>query len=110
MARTLGIDVSHYQRDVNWPAVASSEVEFCFIKATERTAWVDDYFERNWRAAQDVGLFRGAYHFARVGADAKAQAAHFFSVVGGLGFRDLPPVLDLEDADGHSPAHVKKLI
>ncbi|HEU4532990.1 MAG TPA: GH25 family lysozyme, partial [Polyangiaceae bacterium] len=30
----------------------------------------------------------------------------FFSVVGRLGFRDLPPVLDLEVDDGHSPGHV----
>jgi lysozyme len=106
-ARTLGIDVSHYQGDVSWSRVATSEVAFCFIKATEAGGWVDPWFERNWRRAQEAGLFRGAYHFGRVGSDPKANAHHFFSVVGPLGFRDLPPVLDIEDGDGHTPEHIK---
>lgn len=106
MARLLGIDVSHHQGELNWSNIAQGGVEFCFIKATERTSWVDSHFDRNWHGAQAAGLFRGAYHFGRVGADPGAQAAHFYSVVGALGFRDLPPVLDIEEADGHPAEHV----
>lgn len=106
MPRIFGLDVSHHQGTLSWPSIASGGVEFCFIKATEGTSFVDDKFERNWRGAQDAGLFRGAYHFGRVGADPATQAVHFRSVVGALGFRDLPPVLDIEEANGHSAERV----
>lgn len=106
MARVFGLDVSHYQGDLNWSHIGNGAVDFCFVKATEGSAWVDEKFERNWRGAQGAGLFRGAYHFGRVGADAATQAAHFHSVVGPLGFRDLPPVLDIEQANGHSADEV----
>jgi lysozyme len=98
--RTLGIDVSHYQKNVAWESVARSDVKFAFTKATEGNAAVDAFFEANWRGIQDAGLFRGAYHFGRPGSDPETQATHFAAVVGPLGFRDLPPVLDLEVSDG----------
>jgi lysozyme len=106
MTRLLGIDVSHHQGELSWSNIARGGVDYCFIKATEGTAWVDHWFERNWQGAQGAGLFRGAYHFGRVGADAATQATHFHSVVGPLGFKDLPPVLDIEEANGHSPETV----
>jgi lysozyme len=104
--RVLGIDVSHHQREVDWFAVSNSAVKFTFAKATEGSTWVDPQFETNWRALRQVGLFRGAYHFGRPGGDPETQAVHFHSIVGALGFRDLPPVLDLEVSDGHLAAHV----
>src|SRR5260221_6953313 len=104
--RSLGIDVSHYQGSVRWHDVASSEVRFAFAKASEGSSAVDSYFSENWRGMQEAGLFRGAYHFGRPGSDPETQAVHFQSVVGALGFRDLPPVLDLEAADGHDGQHV----
>ena len=106
MAKILGIDVSHQQAELSWHNVADAGVSFCFIRATEGSSWVDGRFEQNWQRSQDVGLYRGAYHFARVGADAATQAAHFYSVVGSPGFLDLPPVLDLEEANGHTADEV----
>ena len=102
----LGIDVSHYQGDVNWFAVAGGGVKFAFAKATEGNTWVDTRFTQNWSRIQEVGLVRGAYHFGRPGRDAETQAVHFASVVGPLGFNDLPPVLDIEEDDGQSAEHV----
>jgi lysozyme len=101
-----GIDVSHYQGAVDWFAVEQGGLAFAFAKATEGTTGVDDEFARNWGAIREAGLFRGAYHFGRPGSDPDAQAVHFASVVGALGFRDMPPVLDLEEADGHDADHV----
>jgi lysozyme len=103
---TFGIDVSHYQGEIDWFAVAGGPTKFAIAKATEGTNWVDVRFEQNWRRIREVGLFRGAYHFGRPGADPEVQAQHFFSAVDRLGFRDLPPVLDLEADDGHPPEHV----
>jgi lysozyme len=97
----LGIDVSHYQNEVDWFAVARGGVKFAFAKATEGNQSVDTLFARNWAGIQQAGLVRGTYHFGRPGRDAETQAVHFASVVGPLGFNDLPPVLDIEEADGH---------
>ncbi len=36
----LGIDVSHYNDQVDWAAVAGSEVKFAFVKATEGSSTV----------------------------------------------------------------------
>jgi len=92
-----GIDVSHFQREVDWAAVAASDVRFCFIKATEGAGNVDPRFVQNWRGAGDAGLVRGAYHFFHpAGGDAAAQADSFIRTVGLLKPGDLPPVLDLE--------------
>lgn len=102
----LGIDVSRYQGDVNWFSVAASNVTYAFAKATEGTGYVDAKFSQNWSGIQEVGLYRGAYHFGRPGGDPESQAAHFAAVVGQLGFRDLPPVLDLEVSDGHTASNV----
>ncbi|HVY28914.1 MAG TPA: GH25 family lysozyme [Polyangiaceae bacterium] len=104
--RILGIDVSHYQGSVRWSDVAASDVKFAFAKATEANTAIDATFEQNWRGIQQAGLFRGTYHFGRPAGDPETQAAHFFSVVGQLGFRDLPPVLDLEVADGRSAQQI----
>lgn len=105
MPRILGIDVSHYQGLVNWHAVAGSGVKFAIAKASEGTT-VDDQFKNNWPAIQEAGLFRGAYHFGHPSGDPEAQATQFAATVGGLDFRDLPPALDLEVADGHPAAFV----
>ena len=68
-----GIDVSKYQGDIDWSAVAPSGVDFAFIKATEGGDHADERFVDNWEAAGAAGLPRGAYHyyyFCRAGARA----------------------------------------
>ena len=96
----LGIDVSHYQGEVEWHRVAASDFRFAYMKASEGGTFVDPAFQRNWDGARDAALPRGAYHFAHPGSDADAQAAHFASIVGPPTWGELPPVLDLETTDG----------
>jgi lysozyme len=96
---TSGIDVSHYQGEVTWPAVAESGVRFAFIKATDGIADVDPCFARNWTGAKAAGILRGAYHFFRPSLDAKRQAAHFLGVVT-MDDMALSPALDVEITDG----------
>lgn len=97
-----GIDVSHFQGDVDWPAVASAGISFCFIKATEGLRDVDPMFERNWAGAKAAGLLRGAYHFFHPDEDAKGQAEHFLATVP-LDSGALPPALDIEVTNGVGP-------
>jgi GH25 family lysozyme M1 (1,4-beta-N-acetylmuramidase) len=105
-----GIDVSHWQNTINWTAVAGAGKKFAIIKAsdgqvqTDGTLYIDPLFATNHAKAKAAGLWTGAYHFARPGAnanDAIIEADHF-AAVANLGAGDLMPALDLEDSGGLS--------
>ena len=96
-----GIDVSHWQHEIDWLEVKRSGVKFAFIKATEfpdkQTAlFVDNKFQVNLEGAKANGLYWGAYHFFRTHIDPVLQAQMFCETVGD--FSSLPPVIDLEAA------------
>ncbi|HYL39529.1 MAG TPA: GH25 family lysozyme [Bryobacteraceae bacterium] len=91
-----GIDVSSYQRTVDWTAVAGSGIQFCYIKATEGSSCADHGFAQHWRRAGETGLARGAYHFFHPTMPVTTQANFFLHTVGEPQPGDLPPALDLE--------------
>jgi lysozyme len=94
----LGLDVSHYQGEIDWQAVAADGISFAYIKSTEAGDWADEYFVPNWLGARTAGLEVGAYHFftfCRTGAD---QAANVLRVVP-ADEADLPLAVDLEFAN-----------
>ena len=102
LAYADGVDVSHWQGTINWSKVKAAGMQFAFMKATESTTYTDTQLATNWAGVQAVGMYRGAYHFARpkVGT-APAQANYFVSKVGSFqGAGTLPPVLDLEASGG----------
>lgn len=103
-ATAKGIDISFYQKDINWWEV--KDIHFTFIKATEGTSIADSRFKENWDSAKHYGILRGAYHFYRPYVSAKDQFNHFKSVVS-VDSGDLPPVLDLE-VNTRYPQHFKK--
>jgi len=97
-----GIDVSHYQANIDWDEVKAMQVKnikigFAFIKATEGIEDVDNAFKINWKGAKKAGIPRGAYHFFNPYRSGKAQAENFMDAVK-LTPGDLPPVLDVEQA------------
>ncbi len=105
----LGIDVSHHNGEIDWDAVARSNVRFAFAKATEGAVGVDPMFHEHWEALGHTSLLRGAYHFARPGGGtlgAEMQAEHFASTLGVDWPRELPPALDIELDGGQTPAAV----
>ncbi len=89
-----GIDVSHFNGEVDWTAAANS-ITFAFMKATQGTSFLDPRFEENWTRSRDAGVQRGAYHFFDPSEDAAAQASHFLETAK-LEPGDLPPALDIE--------------
>ncbi len=93
-----GIDVSHHQSRIDWQRVANDAIDFVFVKATEGMTFQDSIFCDNWDAIQKVGLRRGAYHFFLPSISPTAQANHFIERVE-MKAGDLPPVLDIENAD-----------
>ena len=95
-----GIDISHYQGDIDWLELMQSRltdypIEFVFMKATEGGDHGDDTFARNFSEAGKHGFIRGAYHFFSPKTDPLKQADFFIRTVK-LAPGDLPPVLDVE--------------
>ncbi len=98
-----GIDVSHYQSDIDWTEVKQMQIKnvavgFCFIKATEGVNKTDANFRRNWYDARQNRITVGAYHFFHPECSGKYQALNFAANVR-LEKGDLPPVLDVEQAN-----------
>jgi len=92
-----GIDVSRWQKEVDWSLVKDAEVSFAFVKATQGDFRTDPYFARNWEETKRHGIKRGAYHFFKPEAPVEDQINLFISTVT-LEPGDLPPVLDVEVA------------
>ncbi|MCC9165321.1 glycoside hydrolase family 25 protein [Pontibacter harenae] len=90
-----GVDVSRWQKEVNWPLVKESEITFAFVKATQADFRLDPYFDTNWSETKRVGIKRGAYHFFIPEAPIEGQIDMFINTVR-LEPGDLPPVLDIE--------------
>ena len=95
-----GIDISHYQGDIDWDDLRNAMIEGCplrfiVIKATEGSSRVDEKFNDNFYMAREYGYIRGAYHFWSNKSTAREQAYFFLNKVR-LEDGDLPPVLDVE--------------
>ena len=90
-----GIDVSKYQGDIDWGAVANSGVRFAYIKATEGGDHKDEKFDQNWAAAKAAGIARGAYHFVYWCRPPSEEVGWFEQNVP-VEDGALPPVLDVE--------------
>jgi len=109
-----GIDVSHHQAIINWADVKAMQdknikIGFAFIKATEGLGSVDNAFRRNWFKAKEANLPRGAYHFFISSKSGKAQAESFIDNVT-LEKGDIPPVLDIEQANGASAGEIQQRV
>ncbi len=106
MANAEGIDLSSFQPSFDWSA-EKGRISFAFIKVTEGTTIRDPEFAVNWQRAKELGIVRGAYHFAHPRNGAAAESRAFVDQVRahGLNAGDLL-ALDLEVSDGLSPAQV----
>ena len=91
-----GIDVSHYQGNINWRKVAGSgEVSYVYIKATEGEKLVDATLRQNLIGARQAGLYVGVYHFFRPNVNVQSQFLNFTRNVHPNDM-DLIPIVDIE--------------
>ena len=88
-ART-GIDVSFYQQDIDWQAVAGDGIDFAIIRLgyrgyTEGGLMMDEQFEANIQGALDAGLEVGVYFFSQAVTpqEAEAEAAFVLNAIEG---------------------------
>lgn len=90
-----GVDVSAYQGNIDWETLASQNLSFAFIKATEGSSHVDSQFSTNWTNARKTNLRVGAYHFMSFESSGENQAENFINIVDKESDA-LPPVIDVE--------------
>lgn len=98
-AVVYGIDVSGHQGNVDWNHWWNQGKRFAYVKATESTGYRNPYFAQQYNGSYNVGMIRGAYHFALPDRSDGAAQADFFASNGGGWSRDgktLPGAVDLE--------------
>lgn len=90
-----GVDVSHYQGEIDWEILGQQKIDFAYIKATEGSSHVDERFSQNWSGSPKSGLAVGAYHFFSFDSSGDGQLAH---IIRTLPAREgmLPPAVDVE--------------
>ena len=76
MAKLNGIDVSHYQGNINWKAVKAYGIDFAFIKCLQGKSRVDECFHTNMQnaIANDIPVGVYVYSKAKTIDDAVAEA------------------------------------
>jgi GH25 family lysozyme M1 (1,4-beta-N-acetylmuramidase) len=98
-AQTEGVDVSSHQGNVAWSTLWNSGVRWAYTKATEGTYYTNPYFAQQYNGSYNVGMVRGAYHFATPDTTSGATQANYFVDHGGGWSKDgktLPGALDIE--------------
>lgn len=95
-----GIDVSKWQKDIDWKKVKADGIDFAMIKAGygKIATQIDPYFEANYKNAKANGIKVGAYwySYAKTATEAKQEAEACASVLKGKTF-DYPIAFDFEE-------------
>lgn len=97
----FGVDVSKYQGEIDWGAVAADGVKFAILRAGSQDnsgPYIDPYFEKNYRGAKAAGLKVGAYlyTYGKTEAEQNAELAVWLPALEGKTF-EYPVFVDVED-------------
>lgn len=92
-----GIDVSAWQGQINWPAVAKYGMGFAILRITEAGNMIDSTFEQNYQGCVQnnipIGVYK--YSYASTIAEIQREAQKIVSVLNGRKIQ-FPVWLDLE--------------
>lgn len=94
-AKYKGIDISHYNGNIDFTKVKASGIQCVYMKATEGTSYIDNYLETYYNGAKSAGLKIGFYHFLVGTSSPETQAQNFYNYIKDKQ-SDLKPVLDVE--------------
>ena len=104
----LGIDVSKWQKDIDWQAVAGDGIDFVIIRCGYRGssggALVEDpYFRKNLEGAKAAGLKTGVYFFTQAVNEVEAveEASMVVELLNGASL-DMPVFIDTEGSGGRA--------
>ena len=106
-----GIDVSHYQKKIDWAKVAKNTnppIQFVYIKSLEGVTEKDEKFEYNYRNAKANNLRVGAYHFFSPYTLGKEQFVALKKIYP-KDEKDLPLMVDCEKMGDSSSKYFKEL-
>ena len=99
----LGVDISHYQCDIDFDMLVQAGVKFVIAKATEGLDMVDPWHNKFREAAAQRALPFGSYHFFDPTLDAAEQAKFYWKYASPKP-NDILPILDSE-TDGPNMVH-----
>lgn len=91
------VDVSSYQKDINWNLVKSAGINNAILKVIRKDLNPDTKFEKNWNGCQSSGInISGVYNYsyATTTEKAKTDAQKVLSILNG---RKCTVWLDVED-------------
>lgn len=113
--RIIGVDLSHWQGNIDFAKLAYHNTRFAIFKAGEiptgsKTEFTDPKYARNMSEARNNGIITGAYYFFHPAIGASRQARHFDAVMDNFGRPDLPPVIDVESTDNMEPAKIAPVL
>lgn len=99
--KSVGLDVSHHQGEIDWDLLFTEKgfdtiIDFVYCKVTEGSDHLDTQWERNRDYLNKHGISNGAYHYFNPKSAPRPQAAFFLETYK-IRSIDLPPVLDVED-------------
>jgi GH25 family lysozyme M1 (1,4-beta-N-acetylmuramidase) len=109
-ATVKGVDVSKYDPNVNWASAKAAKIVFAFARVSDGLNYPDATFLGNWDGMKQQGIVRGVYQYFRSSQDPIKQADYMLAQLakGGAPLAtDLPPVMDIETADGVSTTAVR---
>ncbi|MCR5650145.1 MAG: glycoside hydrolase family 25 protein [Lachnospiraceae bacterium] len=101
---SIGIDVSKYQKEIDWRRVKAAGIDYAIIRAGYRGSSTgvlvkDPFFDRNIAGAKEAGIKIGVYFFTQAvnTAEAAEEAMAVASLVGADEL-SLPVYLDVESS------------
>lgn len=107
---TPGIDVSKWNKEIDWEKVKEAGVDFAIIRCgyrgyTTGSLVIDPYFEKNIKGAQAAGLNVGVYFFTQAVTDVEAveEASMVLSLIKNYHIT-YPVFIDTEGAGGNGRA------
>ncbi len=110
--KSMGIDVSHHQRNIDWAKVRASGVEFAMIRVgyrgqTSGGIYEDAYFKKNVQGAVANGIKVGVYFYSTAINETEAleEAAWVVKKIAPYSIT-FPVVYDFEDFNRYRCANV----
>lgn len=106
----FGIDVSKWQKEIDWDKVKNAGVEYAIIRAGYRGSATgslvkDPYFDNNMRGAENAGIPTGVYFFTQATNEVEAveEASMVIALIKQYHL-DYPVFIDTEGAGGKGRA------
>ena len=70
----IGVDVSSYQKEIDWNAAKTSGIEFSILKIIRKDLSPDAQFENNWKGCAEAGIpVQGVYNYSYATTVQKAE-------------------------------------